>query len=198
LILGVVLLMVTMMGLGFPATANLGPTWVTTVVGVEIRNVGFVVMNWGIGALIAALAMARFSTIDRRGAVIGLGALLFSVSFVVFVIDHRVVNVVIGNLGLGAGMTITSVSSTILIQQLVPNEVRGRIMSIFQLNMGFAQLMTMPIAMFAQWLTLSVLFPIVAAVTLGSVALILILRPEIMRARAPKLPSLAERHAAHR
>jgi ENTS family enterobactin (siderophore) exporter len=187
-----------MMGLGFPATANLGPTWVTTVVGVEIRNVGFVVMNWGIGALIAALAMARFSTIDRRGAVIGLGALLFSVSFVVFVIDHRVVNVVIGNLGLGAGMTITSVSSTILIQQLVPNEVRGRIMSIFQLNMGFAQLMTMPIAMFAQWLTLSVLFPIVAAVTLGSVALILILRPEIMRARAPKLPSLAERHAAHR
>jgi MFS family permease len=116
----------------------------------------------------------------------------------VFVIDHRVVNVVIGDLGLGAGMTITSVSSTILIQQLVPNEVRGRIMSIFQLNMGFAQLMTMPIAMFAQWLTLSVLFPIVAAVTLGSVALILILRPEIMRARAPKLPSLAERHAAHR
>ena len=43
-------------------------------------------------------------------------------------------------------------------QQLVPNEVRGRIMSIFQLNMGVAQLMTMPIALLGQWLTLQVLF----------------------------------------
>ncbi len=60
-------------------------------------------------------------------------------------------------------------------------------MSIFQLNMGFAQLMTMPVAALGQWLTLPVLFPIMAVATLASVVLILILRPQIMRARTPGL-----------
>lgn len=184
-ILGIIVLIVTMMSLGFPAVANLGPTWVTTVVGVEIRNVGFVVMTWGIGAMIAALALARYSTIQRRGAVIGFGAVLFSVSFIVFVMDQAVINAVIGNLGIGAGMTIATVSATIYIQQVVPNEIRGRLMSIFQLNMGFAQLMTMPIAALGQWLTLPVLFPLLAATMLGAVLLILILRPEIVQARTP-------------
>jgi MFS family permease len=181
-VLGIIVLLVTMMGLGFPATANLGPTWITTVVGVEIRDLGFVVMTWGVGALIAAVTLMRFSNIERRGRLVAFGAVLFSVSFIVFVIDHSVANAVIGNLGLGAGMTITTVSSTILIQQLVPNEVRGRIMSIFQLNMGFAQLMTMPVAVLGQWLTLQVLFPILAVITLVTVLFILVINRQILTA----------------
>jgi MFS family permease len=181
-VLWVIVLLATMMGLGFPATANLGPTWITTVVGVEIRDLGYVVMTWGVGSLIAAIALTRYSSIAHRGRLIGFGAVLFSVSFIVFVGDDSVVNAVIGNLGLGAGMTITTVSSTILIQQLVPNEVRGRIMSIFQLNMGFAQLMTMPVAILAQWLTLPVLFPLMAVITTVAVLAILLSRRQILRA----------------
>lgn len=181
-VLWVIVLLATMMGLGFPATANLGPTWITTVVGVEVRDLGYVVMTWGVGSLIAAIALTRYSSIVHRGRLIGFGAVLFSLSFIVFVGNDSVVNAVIGNLGLGAGMTITTVSSTILIQQLVPNEVRGRIMSIFQLNMGFAQLMTMPVAILAQWLTLPVLFPLMAVITTVAVVLILVSRREIVRA----------------
>jgi MFS family permease len=139
-------------------------------------------MTWGVGSLIAAIALTRYSSIVHRGRLIGFGAVLFSLSFIVFVGNDSVVNAVIGNLGLGAGMTITTVSSTILIQQLVPNEVRGRIMSIFQLNMGFAQLMTMPVAILAQWLTLPVLFPLMAVITTVAVVLILVSRREIVRA----------------
>ena len=148
----------------------------------EIRELGFVVMTWGLGSLIAAVALTRFASVERRGRLIAGGALLFSASFIVFVIDNTVVNAVIGNLGLGAGMMITTVSSTILIQHLVPNEVRGRIMSLFQLNMGFAQLMTMPVAVLGQWLTLPVLFPILAAATLSAVTLILITQRQVVRA----------------
>lgn len=183
LILWVIVLVVAMMGLGFPVTANLGPTWITTVVGVEIKHVGFVAMTWGIGAFLAAVALTRYTSFSRRGAVVAAGALLFSVSFVVFVIDHTVVNAVIGNFGLGAGMTITMVSSTILIQKVVPNEVRGRILSIFQLNMAFAQLMTMPVAILGQWLTLQILFPIMAVITLVTVIAILAFRRQIILAR---------------
>jgi len=185
-ILWIIILVALMTGIGFPATANLGPTWITTVVGVEIKHVGFVAMPWGIGAFLAAIAQARFSLFERRGTLIAFGTTLFSVSFVVFVAYRSVTNVAIGNLGLGAGMTIAMVSSTILIQHLVPNQVRGRIMSIFQLNMGFAQLMTLPVAALGQWLTLQLLFPVMALTQLIAVVLILVSQPQIMQARIPK------------
>ncbi|MCB1644491.1 MAG: MFS transporter [Pseudomonadales bacterium] len=177
-----IMLLILMMSFGYPATASFGPTWVTTVVEVEIRNMGFVVMFWGLGSFVAAIVMTRLASFERRGALVAFGAVLFSLSFVVFVSDHTVLNVIIGNFGLGAGMTTTMVSSTILIQHLAPNEVRGRIMSIFQLNMAFAQLMTMPVAFLGQWLTLPVLFPILSWITLGMVILILLSRPQVAKA----------------
>lgn len=181
-ILWIIILLVSMMSFGYPATASLGPTWVTTVVGVEIANMGYVVMFWGIGSLIAAVLLTRFASVRQRGLMLVGGALVFSFSFVVFVYDHTPINAIIGNIGLGIGMTTTMVSSTILIQHLVPNEFRGRIMSIFQMNMAFAQLMTMPVALLGQWLTLPVLFPLLAIATLGFVLLIIFSQPQVRRA----------------
>lgn len=178
-----IMLLILMMGMGYPATASLGPTWVTTVVKVSIPEMGFVVMFWGVGSLIGAIAMAQLASYERRGLLIAAGTLLYALSFIVFVMDHTRTNVIIGNLGLGAGMTISTVSSVILIQHLTPNEMRGRVMSLFQLNMAFAQLMTMPIAILGQWLTLPVLFPILSLMTLTIVALILVTQTQVVRAR---------------
>ncbi len=186
IILWLIILLVVMMSLAYPPTASFGPTWVTTVVNVPIRDMGFVVMFWGVGSLIGAMLMARFAMFERRGLLIGIGAVLFSIGFLIFVYDYQVWNVVVGNLALGAGMTMTMVSSTILIQHIAPNEVRGRVMSIFQLNMAFAQLMTMPVAILGQWLTLQVLFPWLAIATLVLVALILYSQPQILQSRIPK------------
>ena len=183
-ILWVILLLVMMMSLGYPATASLGPTWVTTVVGVAIPNMGFIVMFWGFGSFLGAVAMTQLASYPNRGALMAFGAILFSLSFVVFVFDQTVMNAIIGNIGLGAGMTITMVSATILIQQLAPNDIRGRLMSIFQLNMAFAQLMTMPVAILAQWLTLPVLFPILSLATLGIVLIILLAQQQLWRGAA--------------
>ena len=178
----IILLMVAMMAFGFPATANLGPTWITTVVGVPIRDMGYVVMTWGVGSLIAALGLTYYSDIEHRGRLVAFGALLFAVAFGVFVGAPTVSNAVLGNLGLGAGMTIATVSSTILIQARVSNEVRGRIMSIFQLNMGVAQLMTMPVAFLAQVYTLERLLPALAVITVVVVAAIVLFRRLLLRA----------------
>lgn len=183
IIFWVVMLMVLMMSLGYPAVASLGPTWVTTVVNVEVRRVGFMVMWWGVGSLLAAIVMAQLSHFARRGLLLSLGAVLFAVSFVIFVGDHTELNVIVGNIGLGAGMTTTMISSTILIQHFADNEVRGRVMSIMQLNMAFAQLMTMPVAILGQWLTLPVLFPVLSGITLLAVVVILLTQRELVGAR---------------
>ena len=182
LVLWVILLIVAMMAFGFPATANIGPTWITTVIGVSVTNVGYVAMTWGIGAFVGAVVMTRFSNFEKRGQIIAFGAGLFAVSFVVFVAEPTVLNATLGNFGLGAGMTITMISSAVLIQHVVPNEIRGRIMSLLQLNMGCAQLMTLPVAALGQWIALTTLFPAMALTTLVIIAAILLFRPEIRRA----------------
>ena len=182
-ILWTIILLIMMMGFGYPATASLGPTWVTTVVGVPIPKMGFIVMFWGIGSLFAAIILARFSNMVHRGALIGFGAVLFALSFLVFVLGKAEINVMIGNFGLGAGMTTLMVSSTVLIQHIVPDHIRGRIMSIFQLNMAFAQLMTMPVALVGQWLGLGIVFPVLAYLTLAVVVIVLLTQPQIMRAK---------------
>ena len=176
-----IILVVLMMSFGYPAIASFGPTWVTTVIEVPIAKMGFVVMFWGIGSLAGAILMARLSSFEQRGYLIAFGTLLFSISFLVFVSHHSVWNAIIGNIGLGAGMTITMVSSTILIQHLTPNDMRGRVMSLFQLNMAFAQLMTMPIAILAQLFSLQLLFPVLAWITLAVVVLVLILKRQVVR-----------------
>ena len=180
-ILWVVVLLVTMMGLGFPAVANLGPTWITTVVGVPVRDFGLVAATWGIGALLASGLMARFSRYERKGRIVALSTVGFGLSFLVFGGGHTVANAVIGNFGLGIAMATSQIAGTALIQLVAPANLRGRVMSVLNLNMGIAQIVTLPLAALGQWVTLQALFPILAFALLAVAVAILLLRPVVWR-----------------
>jgi predicted MFS family arabinose efflux permease len=163
-VLWVIVLALLVGGLGQPAVANLGPTWITTEVGVEVRHFGFVAMTWGLGAFIASALLAqRAADIRRWGLVAAGSAILFSLSFLVFSIA-TIPTAVLGNLGLGAGLAAVNISATTIVQSLVPNEVRGRVMSVLTLNRGLAQLLTLPLAAAGQVASLRVLFPALALV----------------------------------
>jgi MFS family permease len=183
IVLWVIVLIAVMMGLGFPAVANLGPTWITTVVGVPIRQFGYVGVTWGAGALLASIMLTRFALLERKGLVVALGSLAFGFSFLVFSMGHTLGFAMLGNFGLGTSMTTVMVSGTALIQLLVPNEVRGRVMSILNVNAGLASLMTLPLAALGQLVSLEVLFPGLALSLLAVVTFVLIARPAIWRAR---------------
>jgi MFS family permease len=182
-VLWIIILLVVMMALGFPPTANLGPTWVTTVVGVSFAKFGFIALGWGGGAFLASVLLTRFAAIDRKGLLVAGGAVLFTVSFLIFSIGTTWPFAVIGNIGLGMGMATTQVSSTSLIAAMTPNHVRGRVMSLLMLNMGVAQAVTLPIAILGQAVSLQTMFPILAAISIGLVGAIVIFRPSIWRAR---------------
>lgn len=179
----IIILLVVMMALGFPPTANLGPTWVTTVVGVSFSDFGLIALGWGSGALVASALQTRFPDFDQKGLLIAAGVLLFAASFVVFTIGTSWHFAVAGNIGLGAGMATSQVASTSLIAALTPNAVRGRVMSLLMLNMGVAQALTLPVAVLGQAVSLETLFPILAITCLGLVTLILVTQPTIWRAR---------------
>ena len=182
-ILWAVVLLVAMTGFGFPAVANLGPTWITTVVGVPVRDFGLVAATWGVGALLASMTLARFARYERKGMIVGIAALVFGLSFLVFGGGHTVANAVIGNFGLGVAMASAQIAGTALIQLVAPAEFRGRVMSLLNLNMGVAQLVTLPLAALGQWIGLEALFPALAVSLLAVTVLILTTRRALWRVR---------------
>lgn len=170
-------------GLGQPAVANLGPTWITTEVGVEVRHFGLVAMSWGLGAFVASVWLAqRAPRLRRWGSVAAAAAIVFCVSFLVFSVAS-IPAAVLGNLGLGAGLAGLNIAAATIVQGLVPNEMRGRVMSVLTLNRGLAQLLTLPLAAAGQLVSLRVLFPALALVQTVLVVALLIARPTVRRVR---------------
>lgn len=190
----VILLMVAMMALGFPAVANLGPTWITTVVDVPFKYFGFIALTWGLGAFAASLAMTRFSAYPRKGRLLVLGSIGFAAGFVVFAIPN-IPAAVIGNLILGISLATAQIASMTLVQLLVPNEVRGRVMSLLQLNMGLAQLLTFPVAVVAQATSLELVFPVLAAGVVVLVLTIVTFQRRRLGAAGMALPASVEARA---
>jgi len=191
-----ILLMMAMVGLGSPAVANLGPTWVTTVVGVPVKYFGLIAITWAVGGFIVSTSVARSADSSKHGARVIAAAALFCAAFLVFAIGHKWPFAVIGNLGLGAGMSLAQISASSLILTIVPNEMRGRIMSLLMLNMGVGQLITLPLAAIGQAVSLEVMFPVLATVCALSVAAIALSHPSIWRGEGSGGGPDAERRPA--
>lgn len=181
-LLWIVVLMVLMTALGMPAVSGLGPTWVTTVVGASFSEFGLIGAVWGAAAMFVALGLTRFSALRRLGIVMVLGALLFGTGFVIFSADDSVAFAAGGNAALGGGLVATQVAGTALIANLAPNAVRARIMSLLFLDRALAQLLSLPVAAVGQAAGLTTVFPVLAVLCLGSVAVLVVLRPQIWRA----------------
>ena len=112
--------------------------------GVPVRYLGIVAVPWGLGAFLASMTLTRYPLVERKGLVVSLAVLGFGLFFVIFAIRPTVAFAMLGQFGIGASMTTAQVSGTALIQLLVPNEVRGRVMGVLHVNTGLAQLMTPP------------------------------------------------------
>jgi predicted MFS family arabinose efflux permease len=179
---GVIAIVLATFTLGMPAVASLGPTWVTTVVGVPYRWFGLVAMTWGVGGLATSIALTRFGGYERKGALIVAAAVGFGLSFAIFALGRSAPTVALGNLGLGASVAALQITSTALLQSVVPNAVRGRVMSLLQLGMGVSQLVALPVAALGQAVSLELLFPCLALLLLGTVAWLAFTQPEIRRA----------------
>ena len=76
------------------------------------------------------------------------------------------------------------IAGTALIQLVAPGNFRGRVMSVLNLNMGIAQVVTLPLAALGQAISLQVLFPALAVALLATTAWILAARRVVWRTRA--------------
>ncbi|MXX32714.1 MAG: MFS transporter [Chloroflexi bacterium] len=188
-ILWTVVIVVLMMSLIMPPTGTLGPQWVTNDVGATWSQFSYIAVFWGGGAMVASLVLVRFSWIERKGMLTGLGVIIMALGFVVFTNPPTQINAMLGNALLGIGMSTAMVSANATLAHETPNEMRGRIMGLVFLGMGIAQAAGLPLGAVAQALTMETLFPPMSFAVLAILAGLIILRPVILRARVPQHPT---------
>jgi len=117
------------------------------------QGYGYLLAAAGAGALVGAFGLASFRQVPHQGAVMLLSGILFSIALILFSLSPSFI------LGLAllfiAGVTSTVFSTIIatFIQLSVPNEMRGRVMSLYTVTLiGLPSLGALGIGAFAEWL----------------------------------------------
>ncbi len=139
---------------------------------------GLLLSAAGGGALLGAFGLASFKHLRHQGAIMLASGFLFSLALVVFAISP---SLLIGLLLLfvaGVSSTVLSTIISTFIQFAVPNELRGRVMSLYTVTLiGLPSLGALGSGALADWL--GGVYGAPRAVMLGAVALAAILIPAV-------------------
>lgn len=192
-VLAVILYMAVVSMFGYAHSVIL-PAVATDVLGRRAGGFGILLGASGLGALFGALFLARRidikgtgygRVISISGIVLGLGLALFSVSRSFWLSAALLVPA-------GAGMMVQSAATNTLLQQVVPDNLRGRVISFFSLFfVGLFPIGGLILGWLASWF--GPLLPIFlggAACTLGGV--VLMSRLPSFRASVARLAQMNE------
>lgn len=160
------------------------PIFARDVLGIGAAGLGMLSAASGLGALAAALILARLGEHAPRGRLLITAALLYPILMITFSMSRSLpLALMVLTLAGWAGVTTMALSNT-LIQSIVPDALRGRVMSVFTLLlMGMSPMGGMVAGLLAQAIG-SV--PIVVAVSAAIGWLIMLL----LNLRAPFLRQL--------
>lgn len=153
--------------------AILMPVFAKEVLNVGIKGMAMLMSSSGLGALIGALILARLGDFKRKGIFMVISTFIFSLSLILFSLSRfyplsLLALVFVG----GASVTSIALINTIL-QTRVPDEFRGRIMSVFMLTFagfmpfgnlisgGLAQVMGVSFAVLVSGIFCTVFFIII-------------------------------------
>ncbi len=121
--------------------AVLMPVMADDVLHAGARGLGLLMGASGTGALAGALVLARRSSLRGLGGWVAWAALGFGVALIAFSISRRFWLSVLLLLPVGFALLLQMSSSNTLIQSMVPDRLRGRVMSVYSMMfMGMAPL----------------------------------------------------------
>ena len=121
--------------------AVLMPVFADQILHGGARGLGILMGATGVGALLAALFLASRSGLRGLGRIIGSAALGFGISLIAFANSQNFWLSVALLVPVGFGMMLETTSSNTLLQSMVPDELRGRVMAVYTMMfMGMAPL----------------------------------------------------------
>lgn len=113
--------------------STLIPAWAVDVLKGDATTNGWLQSVRGIGALIASLMIASLGASAKRGRMLTIGSFLFPVLVIVFSFIRSVPLALLVLLGVGWAFSILNILANSLVQHIVPDHLRGRVMSIYAL-----------------------------------------------------------------
>jgi MFS family permease len=118
--------------------STLLPVFVRDILHHGPEGLGILMAASGIGALAAALRHAGRDTVKGLGRAIARAVALFGVSLMAFALSSIFWISAVAMIGIGFGMISSLAGINILLQSLVPDALRGRVVSFFTtLSLGF-------------------------------------------------------------
>lgn len=174
-ILAIVSLVFVVQVIGMPVAAPLGPMFFIEVLGFNSAQVGLMGATWGLGSLSASIMIARKAHLALRGGSLALVAIVFGLAVLSFGYSRFIPLTALSDYGMGFAFTSTSLVASTLIQHLVADEMRGRVLSFFPLTIGIAQAATAIAGLAGQAIGLALLLPLLGWLVLTG-ALLLVLR----------------------
>lgn len=129
-----ILILVAVVSLvGVPFTVLL-PVFATDVLHGDARTLGILMAASGLGALAAALYLASRTTVRGLGRIIVAAAALFGMALIAFSFSRSLILSVALLMMAGFGMMSQMASSNTVLQTLVDDDKRGRVMSIYSMS----------------------------------------------------------------
>ncbi len=120
------------------AFSPLIPAWAVTVLGGDARTNGLLLSARGVGSVVGALMIAARGNFRGRGMLLTLGSFVFPILVLVYSAVRWVPLSLLAMVGVGWGFMILMNMANVLIQMLVPDALRGRVMGLYTLTfLGF-------------------------------------------------------------
>lgn len=110
------------------------PAWAVNVLGGDATTNGYLQSARGLGALLGALMIASLGRIHFKGKLLTLGTLAFPIVLIAFALVRWLPLSLLALVGVGWSFMILFNTANALIQTLVADELRGRVMAIYSLT----------------------------------------------------------------
>ncbi len=121
----------TIFGMSF---ATLMPAWAVTILRGDSTTNGFLQSSRGVGSLISGLMIASLARVKIKGKLLTLGSLVFPVLLLVWSAMRWLPLSLLVLVGVGWGSMLVFNMANTLVQSIVPDSLRGRVLSIYSLG----------------------------------------------------------------
>ena len=123
---------------------SLMPVFAKDVLGIGPEGLGIMLAAPGLGAVISTLFLATFATrIRHMGRLLLIALTLLGVFLMLFSRTTTLPLALLALMGVGGFHILLASATNTTIQQIVPDALRGRVMSLYMLDVGLAPLGTL-------------------------------------------------------
>jgi MFS family permease len=162
-VLRIILIMLTMGAFGTAIFNGLIVKWASEILDLQPGQYGLLASMWGLGTLIMSYSLASTSLLQHKGRIFMVSSIGFGLSLMAFGFARWLPLAALAYLLNGIAMAGSNISSISIVQSIVPNEVRGRVMSLYGLNQSVAQLNGFTLGAVAQVMGMAFLLPATTA-----------------------------------